>query len=313
VYKPPVPELSLIGLTLLWGTTFTLVKLALAHASTGVFLATRFAVATAVLGAVQLVRRDRASGPAFWRHALVLGAAMLAGFVFQTVGLVYTTPARSGFITGLCVLMVPFIARFALGRPVRWSVWAGVALAVAGLLLLTRPFDAGAVTAAVRLGDFVTLFSAVAYAVQITFMSEWSPRHPLVPFTLVQVSVVLAGALLMIPIEGARLDPAGLPTFLGVIAFTGLVMTAGAIFVMNWAQRHTGAVRAALIYALEPVAAALFSQLVIGEELGVAGWIGGGLTVLGVLVGELSGVWSGRAAAVPAPAALPASDEPAEP
>jgi len=295
VYKPVVPELALFFLTLLWGTTFTLVKLALATASTGVFLTARFTVACAVLGAVMLVRRDRAGGREFWRHGIILGLLMLAGFIFQTLGLGYTTPARSGFITGLCVLIVPFIARFTLGRPVRWSVWVGVALAVVGLLLLTRPFDAGAVTAAVRFGDFITLFSAVAYAVQITFMSEWSERHPLVPFTLVQVAVTLLGVLVMVPIEGARWDPAGASTFAGVVAFTGVVMTAGAFFVMNWAQRHTSAVRAALIYALEPVAAAIFSQLVIGEELGAAGWTGGGLIVAGVLVGELAGAWSGRA------------------
>jgi drug/metabolite transporter (DMT)-like permease len=86
-------------------------------------------------------------------------------------------------------------------------------------------------------------------------------------------------------------------------------MTAGAFFVMNWAQRHTSAVRAALIYALEPVTAALFSWWVIGEQLGVAGWTGGGLIVLGVLAGELSGVWQGRAAAATAGLAS-AAEEP---
>ena len=300
-------DLSLLLLTLLWGTTFTLVKGALEISSTGVFLAARFATAAAVLGAVALWRRDPV-GPGFWRHGLLLGLAMLGGFVFQTFGLVLTTPARSGFITGMSVLVVPFIARFTLGRRVRWSAWAGVALAVLGLTLLTRPFDEGAVTPAVRLGDLLTSVCAVAYALQIVFMSEWSKKHPLVPFTLLQVAVVLVGALLMIPFEGARLEAGRWPAFAGVVAFTGVAMTAGAFFVMNWGQRHTTAVRAALIYALEPVTAALFSWYLIDEQLGAAGWAGGALIVLGVVAGELGGVLEGRAEAARTAAAAPVGE-----
>jgi drug/metabolite transporter (DMT)-like permease len=291
-----VADLSLLVLTLFWGTTFTLVKGALEIGSTGVFLAARFATAAAVLGLVALWRRDPV-GPGFWRHGLLLGLAMLGGFVFQTLGLALTTPARSGFITGLSVLVVPFIARYTLGRRVRASAWAGVALAVVGMALLTRPFDDGAVTPAVRLGDLLTAACAVAYALQITWMSEWSGKHPLVPFTLLQVSVVLAGALLLLPVEGIRFDPARWPAFAGVVLFTGVAMTAGAFFVMNWAQRHTTAVRAALIYALEPVTAALFSWWVIDEQLGAGGWLGGGLGVLGVVAGEVGGALEGRAEA----------------
>jgi drug/metabolite transporter (DMT)-like permease len=294
-----VADLSLLVLTLFWGTTFTLVKGALEIGSAGLFLAARFATAAVVLALVALWRRDRV-GPGFWRHGLLLGLAMLAGFLLQTYGLALTTPARSGFITGMSVVVVPLIARFTLGRQVRPSAWAGVGLAVVGMLLLTRPFDEDAVSAAVRLGDLLTAGSAVAYALQIVFMSEWSSRHPLVPFTLLQVSVVLAGALLLMPLEGVRFDAARWPAFAGVVAFTGVAMTAGAFFVMNWAQRHTSAVRAALIYALEPVTAALFSWWVIGEQLGAAGWAGGALIVLGVVAGELSGVLQGRAAAAPA-------------
>ena len=289
-------DLSLLLLTLLWGTTFTLVKLAVEIGSTSLFLAVRFAVAVAVLGAVALWRRDPV-GPRFWRHGLLVGAFMWLGFVLQTAGLRLTTPARSGFISGLCVVLVPLIGRFVLGRPVRWSAWAGVALAVLGMALLTRPFEAGAASPDVRLGDLLTAASAVAFALQIILMGEWSGRHPLVAFTLVQVAVVLLGALVALPVEGARFDAARWPAFAGVVAFTGVCMTAGAFFVMNWAQRHTTAVRAALIFALEPVAAAAFSWAVIGERLGPAGWWGGGLIVLGVVAGEVGGALSARAEA----------------
>jgi drug/metabolite transporter (DMT)-like permease len=299
-----VPELALLLLTLLWGSTFTLVKEAMEIASPGVFLALRFGLAAAVLAVVALLRRDRV-GPGFWRHGLLLGLCMLAGFTFQTMGLRFTTPARSGFITGLSVLLVPFVTHFTLGRRVRWNSWAGVGLAVAGAALLARPFGAAA-SPDQPLGDLLTTGCTVAYALQIAFTSEWSQRHPLVPFTLLQVSVVMVGALLMIPLEGGRLDASRWPALLGVVAFTGLIMTAAAFFVMNWAQRHTEAVRAGLIYALEPASAAFFSWLLIGEQLGPLGWTGGALIVLGVVAGELGGAWPARAGqAEPPPGPYP--------
>ena len=285
-------DLALLLLTLAWGTTFSLVKEALLGASTGVFLSARFGLASLVLALVWAVRRDRI-GPGFLRHGGLLGVAMLLGFWFQTLGLRHTTPARSGFITGLSVVIVPFLARFILGRRVRLSSWAGVALAVVGLLVLTRPFD-DAVGPEVRLGDLLTLGCAVAYAAQVVFTSEWSPRHPLVPFVTAQVGVTFAGALLSLLVQTPRLEPASPAAFVSTVAFTALPMTAGAFFVMSWAQRHTTAVRAALIFSLEPVGAALFSAWYWKEPLGLWELGGGALIVLAVLLGELGGALEAR-------------------
>ena len=288
-------DLALLVLTIFWGTTFSLVKEALQASSVGVFLSLRFGLAALVLGVVSALRRDRV-GPGFARHGALLGLAMLSGFWLQTLGLRYTTPARSGFITGLSVLVVPFIARFFLGRRVRLASWAGVALAVVGLLMLTRPFGE-AVTPATRLGDLLTLGCAVAFALQVVFTSEWSPRHPLAPFVTAQVGFTLAGALLSLLLEAQRLAPASPVRFAGVVAFTGLVMTAGAFFVMNWAQRHTTAVRAALVFSLEPVGAALFSAWYWREPFGPWDIAGGATIVLAVVLGEVGGLLEGRAGA----------------
>lgn len=279
-------DLALLLLTLLWGTTFHFVKGVLEVASPGVFLAARFGVAAGVLAAAWLVRRDR-PGAGLLRDGTLLGLFMLAGFVLQTIGLRYTTPARSGFLTGLSVLVVPFVARFALGHRVRASSWAGVVLAVAGLALLAQPLDA--LGAGMRLGDALTLGCAVAFALQIVFTSEWSPRHPLVPFVLAQVLVTFAGALLLVPLEAPFLRDAGAARFAGTVAFTGVAMTAAAFFIMNWAQRRTTAVRAAVIFSLEPVSAALFSHLYGGAPIAHAEWAGGALIVLGVIVAEMGG------------------------
>jgi drug/metabolite transporter (DMT)-like permease len=295
VVSPGVADLALLVLTLFWGTTFHFVHGVLDVASPGVFLSARFALAVIVLGAVALWRRDR-PGPGFLRHGGLLGLFLLLTFAFQTVGLRYTTPSRSGFITGMSVLIVPFVSRFWLGRRVRAASWIGVALAVVGLAALTRPFGDD-VSAAVRLGDALTAVCALACALQIALMSEWAPRHPVVPFTVLQLAVTLAGALALAAVETPRLalSGGGAATFAGTVAFTGVAMTAGAFLVQNWGQARTTAVRAALIFSLEPVSAALFSHFYGGEPLAGLDWLGGGLIVLGVAVGEVGGAVEARA------------------
>jgi drug/metabolite transporter (DMT)-like permease len=286
-----VADLSLLLLTLVWGTTFTLVKRVLdAGTSPAVFLALRFGLATAVIGALWLWRRPRPT-PGLLRDGSLLGLAMFAGFALQTFGLRYTTPSRSGFITGLAVVIVPLIAKFLQGRRVGGPAWAGVAFAVVGLFMLTRPFG-GDATALVQLGDLLTLGCAFAYAFQIIWTSEFSPRHSLVSLTLVQIGVTFAGTLLLALLEPRSLVPSR--ELAGTVLFTGLVMTVGAFFVMNWAQRHTTAVRAAIIYALEPPAAAVFSNLVTGEVLPPLGIAGGALILLGIVVAEVGGALQAR-------------------
>lgn len=280
-------DLSLLLLTAAWGTTFLLVKNALDGTSAGVFLLLRFGLAAAAVLAVWAWRRDRPT-PGLWRHGLLLGLAMWGGFALQTLGLRLTTPSRSAFITGMAVLLVPFLARFLYGRRVPPSSWAVVALAVAGLSALYWE----AISASVQAGDLLTMGCALAYGFQIVWTSEFSPRHPLSLLTLLQILVTFLGAFLLLPLEPPRLASGA--AIWGTVAFTGLLMTAGAFFVMNWAQRHTTAVRAGLIYSLEPVTAALFSWWVGGEVLGRAHLVGGALIVTGVVVGEVGGALAAR-------------------
>ena len=106
------------------------------------------------------------------------------------------------------------------------------------------------------------------------------------------MGTTLALSALFLPFEPVRLTAS--PALLGTVLYTGVCMTALAFFVQNWAQRHTTAVRTALIFSLEPVAAALFSHLVGGEPLVALDWAGGALIVLGVLAGEVGGALGTR-------------------
>lgn len=276
-------ELALLLLTVAWGSSFLIVKDLLRGTSVGVFLSLRFALAAAVMGVAWVMGRSRPT-PRLWRDGTWLGVFLLGGFILQTEGLRYTTPARSGFLTGLTVLLVPLVARFALGRHLPSRVWAASLVALAGLAVLTRPWD-GAVGPDVRWGDALTVLCAASFALHIVFTGEWAARHAIAPLTVTQLAVVAAGATVLAAIEPARVGPPG--RLAAVILFTALVVTALAYSVQTWAQRRVSAVRAALIFALEPVIAAAVAARWGRDPVTAWEWIGGVVIVVGVAVGEL--------------------------
>ncbi|HEX6292653.1 MAG TPA: DMT family transporter [Herpetosiphonaceae bacterium] len=286
-------DLLLVLIALIWGTTFTIVHEAVATFPALALIALRFGCAAAVFLPTLARRRAELTRQVVVVGAL-LGALLFAGFASQTLGLQYTSPARAGFITGLNVVLVPLLGLGFGQQPPRRAV-VGVALAVVGLAVLswgcripwlgcTVGVDA---TPAQRLGDLLVLVCAFAFAMHIVAVSRWATTLPIVPINTVQLIVA---ALLA---TGAAIMsdwPLPAPSWgvWGAALFLGLVATALVFALQLKLQRYTTATHTALIFALEPVFAALFSWLWIGEVLTAAVWLGGGLMLLGVIVAEVS-------------------------
>ncbi|MCU0241503.1 MAG: DMT family transporter [Vicinamibacteria bacterium] len=281
----------LVVITMIWGTTFALVRDVVVIYPVLLFLAMRFGVASLALLPLSMKRRGdlRAS----LGVGLILGILLFAGFVTQTLGLRYTTPSRAAFITGLCVVIVPFIGRAFGHRPSRQAL-LGVALACAGLLLLSFGCHFEIFGCAMRdsatpqrlLGDALVLACAIIFATHIVSVSHFSRRHPAVSMNTIQLAVVTILALVAaflcerpLPWPSARISMA--------VVFLGLFPTALNFTAQIILQRHTSPTHAALIYSLEPVFATFFSWLWSGEQLTLAIWTGGALMMAGVIVAEL--------------------------
>lgn len=278
-------DASLVAVTVVWGTTFVVVKLAVEVVDPLLFVALRFGLGGLLLVALcwpALRRAPRAT----WRAGLWLGLLLLGGFVLQTFGLRATTPARGGFITGLSVALVPlFDALLRRRRPGRGPV-VGVVLSTLGLLVLSAPLEAADWARGSFHGDLLVLGCAFSFALHIVGVGHYAARHDTRAIAAVQVAVVglLAGA-------GAIALGAEPPADAGVwvaVAYMGPIATALVFFVQNWAQRHTSSTHTALIFTLEPVFAALFSFLLYGEPVGPRALLGGGLILVGLLVAELA-------------------------
>jgi len=273
---------ALALVTALWGVTFVVVKGALDQADPFSFLALRFLVGAVVLTA--LARRE-VLAPLAVRRGMVLGVFLFLGFALQTMGLVTTTPSRSAFITGLNVVLVPLLGFAFFRRLPRVASLVGVALASVGLHYLTGvDMEEGG---GFSLGDWLTLGCAGAYAVHILLTERYAPKTGVAGLVAVQLWVVALLSVLCLPFTEARV--AWTPGFIGAFVFCGLFASALVISVQTWGQARTTAVRAALIYSLEPVYAAVYSVVLGYEVLSPREWLGGSLIVFGVLVAELGG------------------------
>lgn len=261
---------ALLGASFLFGATFVVIKSALADIDPLSFVAWRF-----MLGALALAVFAAPRGKTLWIHGSICGLALFAGYALQTVGLSQTSATNSALITGLYVVLTPFLAAvFSRRRPSVWVVGAAV-ISFVGLILVT-----GTEGLAMSRGDLLTLGCALAFALHIVALSRYAPLHPVVPFTTVQLGLTAALAFpLTFLVEGFAF-PAR-ETW-AAIALTGLGVSAGAFLLQIWAQTILGAATAAVVLAAEPAFAVATAWVVLGERLDSRGWIGSALIVAAI-------------------------------
>ena len=288
-------ELALAGVTVVWGTTFVVVKAALADVSTYVFLAMRFwlaAVALILIYARTLRKSGVRVGP-----GVLAGTILFTAYVFQTTGLERTTASNSAFLTGLSIPMVPFVGSLVYKNWPRPVELAGILVASAGMALLTLPGGSGW-RWQMSPGDLLSLLCAVTFAVHIVVVSHYSQLGGFQSLAVVQI--VTAAALAAVSVGfTAPVRFHMTPAVAVAVVVTGLFATALAFTTQAWAQQYTSASRAALIFTLEPPVAWLTSYVLTGERLANRGKVGAGLILLGILAVELTKVVTIPAAGTP--------------
>ena len=274
--------------SLIWGSTFVVVKDALADVSVVVYIAIRFALAAAVLALIfhrSLRQLDR---QVIWA-GVQIGLLMLGGYVFQTAGLQFTTPSKAGFITGCSVVLVPLLLTF-FGRSLNPWIWPGAAAALVGLYLLTVPARG---LGALNRGDVLVFLCAIMFALHIIFIGRYAQRHSVGALAFLQIATTAGLSAILVPVfAAARLDTPRLSwtrTLILAMLITSLGSTVMGFSFQVWAQKHTSASHAAILLSLEPVFAALTSWWLTHEHLGTRGLSGAGLIFAGILLAELKG------------------------
>ncbi|MCY7285622.1 MAG: DMT family transporter [Cyanobacteria bacterium CAN_BIN43] len=266
--------LILVGTTLVWGTTFPLLKDALTTLSPAVLVCIRFLVGTLVL--LPWCRHFNAR---LVRDGAILGVVIYLSFVTQVIGLQTISSNRSAFITSLNVIMVPLLG-FLLGRSLSRRVWMSAGLALAGIGILS--WEEGVL----GIGDLWVLGCALSYAVYILLMEAIAPHHPPLALTIYQlITTSLLGLMWAAPelLEQAQ----AIQQNWGAIAYLGIMATAMTTWTQAIVQRHVNATETAIVYTLEPVFAAIFSFWWLGESLGIRGLLGGGMVLVAMVWSQI--------------------------
>jgi drug/metabolite transporter (DMT)-like permease len=284
-----LPELALIAATVAYGATFVIVQDALDDTTPAGFILLRFTVGTIALAPFAFQRGFRRAGIAsssrdFVRAAVVFGVVGFLGYWLQNAGLERTSTSNSAFITGLFVVFTPLIEVGVTRRAPDPRVLLAVVVSAFGLYLLTgASLQIGA-------GDALTLGCAFMFAVWIMLGSTFSQRFDAIALTTAQMAV-----LVLCSVPAALL--AGIGTISGrvvvAVFVTGVLCSAVAFTLQLWGQRSVEPTRAAVILMFEPVVAG-FVGYAVGERLGVVGYLGALVILVGIVIAE-SRTWRSQA------------------
>jgi drug/metabolite transporter (DMT)-like permease len=283
-----IADLLLVSIGVVWGFNFVVIKDAIGRVDPMLYIMLRYLVAAAIFAVLvpRSVSRARRSD---WVMGGVLGAFYLAALVVQTIGLQYTTPGKSSFITGLNVAMVPFLFWIVARRSPGWTQVAGALIATVGLGVLSLQGDF-----TLSWGDTLTLIGALFYALHIMSTGFFAPKVE--PRTLAVTQILAAAALISLVTPFTTSVTLDLPWQVwAAVLWTALSGTIYAFFMQSWAQQYTTSTRAAVFLCLESVSGAVFGVMFGMDELTWRLVGGAGLIFTGILIIETLPSRTGRA------------------
>lgn len=249
--------------TLIWGTSFPLLKYTLSDLSPATILVARFTIA-----AIAFSPFLRHLNPSLIRDGVLLGFIYFAECAAALIGLESISANRSAFLVSLNVLAVPLLSVF-LGRNLPRRILFTAVVAIVGVGILS--WEGGGFGP----GDWLTFACAIGVAIYILTLEVIAPRHDTLPLVAMQLlTMAILGCLWALP-QLTQIEL--MSNHSSVLLYLGLVVTATPIWTQALAQRWVPSHEAALIYTLEPVFATGFSFLLLGEKLGLRGAIGAGL------------------------------------
>jgi drug/metabolite transporter (DMT)-like permease len=241
---------------------------------------TRFALAALIVG-IYTFRDIRATSASSLRAGIILGALLGGGFALQTVGLVQTTASKAGFLTGTMVIFTPLLQVLIERRLPSWGNMLGVVIVAAGLYLFTMPGGAS-----FNDGDILVLLCAVVFAFYIVYLDVFTKDGFRSEIVFYQFVVTAGMGFALSPfVDGT--SPVFTVEAIGAVMYLALFASVIAIFVQSKYQRETTPTKAAIIFSLEPVFAAVMAYFALGETMTSVELLGAALMFAGLLVSEL--------------------------
>lgn len=289
--KQRVADLSLLLVTMIWGGTFPVIKMLVGEMTPHYLVGIRFLFAFIVLGAV-VAPRLRGLERRTIGVGVGIGLVLWGGYVTQTIGLMYTSAAKGGFITGLSVVIIPILSALWLKKYPSISAILGVVVATVGLSIISLDFSAEYY---LQPGDLWLLVCALLYACQVVLVDKYAGQMDPVVLAWVEIGTVALLSLTFAVFTEPTPHLWRRSVLLGLVYLSVLATALGQV-VQFWAQPHTTPTRVGIILATEPVFATILAAMFLHERLVVKTVTGCFLMLVGMLLAEtnLIEVWRRR-------------------
>jgi len=266
---------SLIFIAFIWGSTFPIIKETLLFVDPLSFLFLRFLIASIIILPLIIRRINRYLAI----YGSIVGITLFFGYLTQTVGLEYTTPSMSGLITGLYVILTPILSIFFLNRKMVKTEIILATTAFLGVALMSLSSSSGEL-----IGNILTLFCAISYALQIVLTEKYLKDGDALQFTFYQLLMVAILSLVFHPQGIFSFTKMEIPYVMFSVLFNAVLGSALAIFVMSVAIKNTNSYISALILISEPLFAVLISTLVFRYPINVQTIVGGSLILVSMAI-----------------------------
>ena len=266
---------ALLAVAAMWGISFVWMKDILDQQDVYSFLVSRFVVAALVMMVANPKVITRLNRELLIKGSLI-GTALGLGYIFQTLGLERTTPAITGFITGLYVVLTPLIGALILKEKLTIQAWFYIALATVGLGVLS-------ITGlSIGTGELFVLISAFLFAAHILLLSRWSKDFDAYTLSFVQLATCAVVSGVPASLNGFVAPPD--TQVWAVVVFTAVFATFFAFVIQTWAQARISATKVAVILTMEVVFAALFSVALGAEPLTLRILLGGSMVLVAMIM-----------------------------
>lgn len=273
-------EAVLVLATVIWGATFLIIHIAVQYSGPWLFVGMRF-ITAGLISALLFARVLKGLTLKEAMAGVAIGVMIFFGYGLQTAGLQTVNSSTSAFISALYVPLVPLLQWVVFRKKPGLLTWIGVALAFIGLVLLADPRSAGFNFGT---GELVTVISTLPIALEIILIGWFAGKVHLGRVTVVQLLVAGALGFLAVPLTGEQVPEF---SWVWVIASVALGVASCMIqLAMNWAQKSVSPTRATIIYAGEPVWAAIIGRIA-GDRLPPIAIVGALFIIAGSLASEL--------------------------
>ena len=273
-------EIILLLTSIMWGGGFIATEFSLGSMTPLQVMTIRFLIATIILCSVFFNQLKQISKSTLKKGTLA-GFFLFVGFVFQTVGLKYTTVSNNAFLSAIAVIFVPIIGIF-LGRKIDRYGIIGTILTVIGIAFLTIK---GSLTS-INIGDVLTILGAMFYAIQILLVDMFAKEEDVTVFTIVQITMCFLFSLITMLIRGDLFFNITFNSGGGVI-YLAVFSTAIGLFLQVLGQKSTTETRAAIIMSTESVFGTIFAIILLNQALTIKVIIGCIIIFIAIIISEV--------------------------